>query len=142
MYCHTYINEFSCIFNELQLWSHISSDHPNFLKTVANLSKIDLPKSTEDKLDSIHKMFQDLYNNVVRLRIEVDGKPNLYKQHIVSVKKLIDEFLLHDTHALSIYPQLMGFGKGNSAWQELVKHIINEQTFMLELFQDLRQQIR
>jgi len=142
MYCHTYINEFSCIFNELQLWSHISSDHPNFLKTVANLSKINLPKATEDKLDGIHKMFQELYNNVVRLRIEVDGKPNLYKQHIISVKKLIDEFLLHDTHALSFYPQLLGFGKENSAWQELVKHIINEQAFMLELFQDLRQQIK
>ena len=142
MYCHTYINEFSCVFNELQLWSHISNEHPNFLKNVANLSKVNLPKATEDKLDEIHKMFLELYNNVVHLKIAIDGNPNQYKQHIRAVKRLMDEFILHDTHALAFYPQLMSFGKENSAWQELVKHIINEQTFMFELFEDLRRQIR
>jgi hypothetical protein len=142
MYCYTYINQFACIFNELQLWSHISSEHPNFLKTVATLSNVNLPKATEDKLDDIHKMFLNLYNNVIYLKKSVDGSPTLYSQHIIEIKKLIDEFLLHDMHALNFYPQLLTFGIENKAWKELVKHIINEQTFMLELFEDLKQQLR
>ena len=144
MYCHTIINQFSCVFNELQLWSHISSDHPNFLKTVATLSKVNLPKAAEDELDSIQKVFSKLYNDILHLKKSVDTNPNpnLYRQHIVAIKRLIDEFLFHDTHALSFYPQLLNFGKDNPAWQELVKHIINEQSFMLELFENLRQQIR
>ncbi|APC39987.1 DUF2935 domain-containing protein [Clostridium estertheticum] len=141
MYCHTHINQFSCVFNELQLWSHISSDHPNFLKNVANLSKINLPKVAEDQLDDIHKMFLGLYNNIIYLKKVVVSNPKLYNTHILAVKKVIDEFLLHDTHALSFYPQLLAFGKENDAWQELVKHIINEQNFMFELFTDLKQQI-
>ena len=141
MYCYTYIDQFPCIFNELQLWTHISSDHPNFLKTVATLSNVDLPKATEDALDDIHKMFLKLYNDVVSLKKSVEGSP-LYAQHIVELRKLIDEFILHDTHALYLYPQLLTFGVGNNAWKELVRHIISEQTFMLELFKDLRQQLR
>jgi hypothetical protein len=142
MYCHTYINQFSCIFNELQLWSRISSEHPTFLKTVASLTKVSLTKATEDRLDDFHKKFLGLYNNIVYLKKVVDSNPNLYRKHIMEVKKVIDEFLLFDTQVLSFYPQLMSYGKENSAWQVLVKHIISEQTFMLELFRDLRQQIR
>ena len=142
MYCHTYINQITCVFNELQLWTHISSDHPNFLKTVAKLSKVNLPKSAEDKLDDIHKMFMQLYDKVLNLKKDVYGNPTLYPQHIMEIKKLIDEFLLHDRHALSFYPQLLNYGTENKAWIELVKHIISEQTFMFELFRDLRQQIR
>jgi len=142
MYCYTYINQFACVFNELQLWSHISSEHPSFLKTVATLSKVNLPKNTEDKLDDIAQMFSGLYKNVENLRKSIDGNPNLYTQHIMEVKKLIDEFLLHDTHALSLYPQLLSFGTGNESWKALVNHIISEQSFMFQLFKDLRQQLR
>lgn len=142
MYCYTYINQFACIFNELQLWTHISSDHPSFLKTVATLSNVNLPKDMEDKLDDIHKMFSSLYNNVMYLKKSVDVSHALYTQHIIDIKKLIDEFILHDTHALNLYPELLAFGLENNAWKELVKHIINEQTFMLELFNDLKQQLR
>lgn len=142
MYCHTYINQFSCIFNELQLWSRISSEHPSFLKNVANLSKVSLPKATGDKLDEVHKRFLALYNNIIYLKKVVDSNPNLYRRHILAVKRVIDEFILQDTYVLTFYPQLLDLGKENNAWQELVKHIISEQTFMLELFKDLRQQIR
>ncbi|MGH4123591.1 MAG: DUF2935 domain-containing protein [Clostridium sp.] len=141
MYCYTYINQFSCIFNELQLWTHISSDHPSFLKTVATLSNIKLPKVTEDKLDEIHKMFMGLYNKVINLKKAVNVNPNLYAQHNAGIKNLIDEFIIHDTHAINFYQQLLMFGTENKVWIELVKHIINEQAFMLELFNDLRQQL-
>jgi hypothetical protein len=142
MYCHTYVNQFSCIFNELQLWSHISSDHPIFLKNVANLTKVNLPKATESTLDEINKMFLKLYNETVYLKKIVASNATQYRKHILAVKKIMDEFLHHDTFVLSFYPQLLKFGKENSAWQELVKHIISEQEFMLELITDLRQQIR
>lgn len=141
MYCYTYVNEFSCMFNELQLWSHISSDHPNFLKTVATLSKINLPKEVVDSLDTIHKTFQELYNNVVYLKKTIVGNPNLTNKHAMDVDNLIDSFILHDSKAVYFYPKLMAFGKENMTWKELVTHIINEQAFMLDLFKDLRQQI-
>ena len=142
MYCYTYINQFPCIFNELQLWSHISSDHPIFLKTVAALSDVNLPEDIEKNLEDIHKDFSSLFNKVVHLKRSVDGNPAQYFQHVIDTKALIDEFLCHDTHALSFYPHLISYGKENKAWQELVNHIIDEQTFMLELFKDLKQQIR
>ena len=142
MYCHTYVNQFSCIFNELQLWSHISSDHPVFLKNVANLTKVNLPKATVDTLDEINKVFSKLYNDIIQLKKIVISNPTQYRQHILAVKKIMDEFLHHDTFLLSFYPQLLKFGKKNSAWQELVKHIIDEQGFMLELIRDIRQQVR
>lgn len=139
MYCYTYMNQFTCVFNELQLWSHISSDHPIFLKTVASLSNVKLPKSIVDGLNNIHNAFLKLYNNAVQLKKSTSTNPTQYTIHI---KKLIDEFIYYDTRALSFYPQLLTLAKGNKAWQELVRHIINEQAFMLELFKNLRQQIR
>jgi hypothetical protein len=142
VYCYTCVDEFSCIFNELQLWSYISGDHPNFLKTVAKLSNVPLPQVTEDKLDDIHKSFQTVYDNVLYLKKIVVGNPNLNNQHAMAVKKVINEFMFYDSQVLLFYPQLLNFGKDNMSWQELVKHIISEQTFMLELFQDLEQQIQ
>lgn len=142
MYCWTYVNEFACIFNELQLWTHISSDHPNFLKTVAALSKIELPKDVIDKLDDIHKSFTGLYNRTVTLKKNANANPNLYFRYVMDIKRLMDEFIINDTRAISFYPQLLAYGKENKSWIELVKHIIDEQRFMLELFKDLRQQIR
>lgn len=142
MYCYTYINQFACVFNELQLWSHISSDHPEFLKTVATLANINLPKSTVDELDEIQKMFSRLYNKAVPYKKVIDNSPALYAHHFKDIKSLMDEFILHDIHAINFYPQLLNFGTENKTWIELVKHIINEQTFMLELFKNLRQQIR
>lgn len=142
MYCYTHMLQFTCVFNELQLWSHISSEHPKFLKNVASLTNVNLPKSIESRLDEAHKMFLGVYNNTMYLKRVVDNNPALYRQNIMAIRKLIDEFILHDTHVLSFYPQLLKYGTDNKAWQELVKHIISEQNFMLELFRDLRRQIR
>lgn len=142
MYCYTHLNQFTCVFNELQLWSRISSEHPKFLKNVASLTKVNLPKSSVDVLDEIHKSFLRVYNTSVYLKKVVDGNPNIYYGQIAAVRKVINEFIINDTRVLSFYPELLNFGKDNKAWQELVKHIIREQTFMLELFKDLRNQIR
>jgi len=141
MYCYTYLNQFPCTFNELQLWARISSEHTEFLKTVASLSNVNLPTSTVYNLDEIHKMFSGLYNKVISFKKNVDSSPYLYTQHVNGIKILIDEFIFHDTHAVIFYPHLLTIGTENKTWRELVKHIISEQTFMLELFRDLRQQL-
>jgi len=104
MYCYTYLNQFPCTFNELQLWTRISSEHTDFLKTVASLSNVNLPKATVDNLDEIHKMFSGLYNKVISLKGTVDSSPYLYTQHVNGIKTLIDEFIFHDTHAVNFYP--------------------------------------
>ncbi len=72
MYCYTYINQFPCIFNELQLWAGISSEHPSFLNTVATLSKIKLPKAMEDKLRDFASKSKFVANY---------GKPRFYRQY-------------------------------------------------------------
>lgn len=142
MYCYTHVNQLTCVFNELQLWTHISEDHPNFLKRVAKLSGINLTAPVVDNLTNIHMIFSKLHNDVMYLKRIVNSNPALYVKNIASVKRLIDEFIFHDRHALLLYPQLLRFGQGNAAWQELVKHIIDEQNFMLELFGNLRHQIK
>lgn len=142
MYCYTHVNQLTCVFNELQLWTHISEDHPNFLKRVAKLSGINLTAPVVDNLTNIHMIFSKLHNDVMYLKRIVNYNPALYVKNIASVKRLIDEFIFHDRHALLLYPQLLRFGQGNAAWQELVKHIIDEQNFMLELFGNLRHQIK
>lgn len=142
MYCYTYANEFTCIFNELQLWTHISSEHPMFIKTVASLSKVNLPKGIVTRLDDIHKAFLGLYNNIIYLKKAVNGNPNLYKNNIVAIRRVIDEFIILDTEVLAFYPKLIRLVPENKVFDELVKHIMSEQSFMLELFKNLRQQIR
>ncbi len=132
MYCYTYANEFTCIYNELHLWTHVSSDHPIFLKTVASLSKIRLPKAVEDKLQHTHEIFMQLHHQAVNLK----NNPNP-----AAVRRLIDEFLRADSDVINFYPQLLNFGKGNAAWRELVNHITDEQKFMYELMRNLRRQV-
>lgn len=141
MYCCTYVNQFTCIFNELQLWTRISSEHPIFLKIEAALSKIELPKATEGGLDDIHEKFSELYNDVMYVKRNASVNPNLYVRYIFDTRELIDKFILYDIHTLSFYPQLLIIGEDNEAWKELVRHILSEQAFMLELIKDLRQQI-
>lgn len=141
MYCYTYVNEFTCIFNELILWSHISSDHPVFLKTVATLAKIMLPNDIIEDLDEIHHQFHHLYKHNLQIKKNCSRSSKVNHHEIDDVKNAIDDFILHDARAISFYPQLLDYGKDNPVWQELVKHIINEQSFMLDLFEDLRLQL-
>lgn len=141
MYCYTYANEFACILNELQLWSHISSDHPVFLKTVASLAKIMLPNNILKQLDETHHLFHHLYKHVVHLKKKDANHSRLDHYELAEVKKAIDDFILYNAQAISYYPDLLEYGQDNPVWLELVKHIINEQSFMMDLFDDLRLQL-
>lgn len=132
MYCYTYVNQYNCIFNEIQLWSHVSSDHPIFLKTVANLSKIEIPKTVEDNLLNIHNGFMKLYKQSLCMK---------KNQQSAGIKGVLKEFINLDTYVLAFYPQLIELGRGNRAWSELVNHIISEQKFMYQLINDLIKQI-
>lgn len=132
MYCYTYVNQYLCVFNELQLWTHVSNEHPVFLKTVARLSKIRIPKSVEEKLNNIHQEFMNLYQQSKMLNKE---------QHSLEVRRIIDKFLVLDRDAIEFYPELLNYGKDNEPWKELVHHIIMEQKFMYKLMSDLKKQI-
>lgn len=68
MYCYTLVNNLNCVFNELILWTDISSEHPIFIKTVADLTKKNLPKDIENKLMDTSKNFRNLNKKAMDLR--------------------------------------------------------------------------
>jgi hypothetical protein len=141
VYCYTHVNDYLCIFNELQLWSFISSDQPNFLKAVAGFTKVTLPPAYITELDDLHEKFYSLNSNVISHKRAFASNPKRSPQLTNTVRKLIDSFIAYDTQALALYTQLLSIGRDNDTWQELVKHIIGEQNFMLELFKDLAVQL-
>lgn len=140
MYCYTYVNNINCIVNELLLWSEISSEHPIFIKTVAELSKKNLSKDIIDKLMSINNMFTDLKTKVQGMQNPMYYRCNHY-QNYYNIKMFVKEFLLHDKHFLELLPKLTEYGKDDKVWQELINHIIHEQTFMKDLFFDVLRQL-
>lgn len=127
-----------CVFNELLLWSQISSEHPIFIKTVAELTKKSLREDTLEKLMGINKMFTDLV-----IKIKNTYKNSMTNPHEnLAIYKLINNFLIHDQHILSLLPELKTYGKEDKVWQELLNHITSEQRFMYELFTNLKKQLQ
>ncbi|MCY6959767.1 DUF2935 domain-containing protein [Clostridium brassicae] len=137
MYCFTCANSMTCIFNELLLWSEISSEHPIFIKTVGELTKKNLSKSTLNKLMDINKMFSDLRNKAEILSNEQFNYMTYFK-----TKQLLSEFLLHDKHFLELLPEIQSYGKEDKVWQTLLEHITHEQKFMYQLISNLNLQLR
>ena len=140
MYCHTYANNSYCIVNELLLWTEISSEHPIFIKTIASLTKKKLSDSTLTKLMDVHKMFSELNKTACSIKDEQLSKPCHQYTVMAKISMLVNEFLLHDTHMLSLLPEVQSYGKEDKIWQTLLEHITHEQRFMYELFTDLQKQ--
>lgn len=141
MYCYTYAANFTCVINEILLWSDISSEHPIFVKTVASLTGKKLPPNLASELDGLNKDFGSIKERAEKLRLDVKNNPFQYAKHINMARALINEFLIHDSHALKVYPAVAEIGKEDKVWQTLLHHIIHEQTFMYELFTDLKKQL-
>lgn len=139
MYCFTYINSFQCVINELILWSDISSEHPIFIKTVAQLSHKKLSKDTLEKLMEVNKTF----NEVKEKTLEVKNKitPYMELHQIPDVRGLVKEFLRSDEYFLSILPEVKQYGKDDKTFQTLLEHITDEQKFMYEIMTDLKVQL-
>jgi len=77
MYCYTYVNQFACIFNELELWTHISSEHPTFLKTQALSFYPELLEFGKE-----NKVWQELVNHIIH---EQNFMLELFKNLILQI---------------------------------------------------------
>ncbi|MGI6065701.1 MAG: DUF2935 domain-containing protein [Bacillota bacterium] len=141
MYCFTYAHNINCIFNELLLWSEISSEHPVFITTVADLTNKNLSAEIRAKLRDVTEMFSNFRDRVESARQDIYYSPYYYYSHVQSIRELIEEFLRHDSFFLAVLPEVKEYGKEDRVWQELLEHITKEQQFMYELFQNLRGQL-
>jgi hypothetical protein len=141
MYCYTQFSNITCALNELLLWSHISSEHPIFIKTVAELSKKNLPTNIIEKLMHVNKIFTSLQNDANKLKKDLPQGPYATNMNIKQTKLLIDRFLRNDEFVIGFLPDLKKYGEDDMVWQTLIGHIIHEQQFMYNLFTDLLSQI-
>lgn len=139
MYCFTYINSFQCVINELILWSDISSEHPIFIKTVAQLSHKKLSKGTLEKLMEVNKKFTEVKEKTLEVKKKIT--PYMELHQIPDVRGLVKEFLLSDEYFLSILPEVKQYGKDDKTFQTLLEHITDEQKFMYEIMTDLKVQL-
>lgn len=141
MYCYTYVNNISCIVNELILWSEISSEHPVFIKNVARLTSKDLCEEIIEKLDRINKEFSELKERAENLKEKGKYNSYIYMSSIVKIRELIDIFLKNDSYRMDLISQLKEYGKDDMVWQELIEHIGYEQKFMYETFREVKMQL-
>lgn len=141
MYCYTYVNNISCVLNELSLWSDISSEHPIFIQTVAKLTNKNLPKSVLEKLDEVNKRFSELKNRTKEVSGMMPLNPYMSYGVIMQLRALVERFLANDRFALSVIEEVKKYGKEDKVWQTLLEHITEEQTFMYELFMKIRMQL-
>jgi hypothetical protein len=123
------------------LWTEITNEHPIFIKTIASLTKKNLDKAVLEKLMDINRIFSELHKNVEQTKENVDKNPYMFYSYKTEVNSYIEQFLKQDKYFLSILPDVKRYGKTDKVWQELLEHITHEQTFMFELFSDLKSQI-
>lgn len=141
MYCYTQVNNLVCVFNELELWSSISSEHPIFIKTVGGLTNKNLPPNIIDKLLYINKIFTDLENQTLTFKKSMVPNPQMHYQYIKQLRTLVDVFLKNDEYVFTVLPEVKQYGLEDKTWQALLEHITHEQRFMYNLFTDLRDQL-
>ncbi|MPN63789.1 hypothetical protein SDC9_211555 [bioreactor metagenome] len=125
------------------MWTEISSEHPIFLKTVAELTNKNLMEETVSRLDDIHNEFAELNK-----RVKNFYRPNYNTAQYIfpgARRKAIElcwQFLRLDREALRLYDELKNEGLEDKVWQTLVEHIIHEQKYMYRLFRMLLDQIQ
>jgi len=141
MYCYTYAQSVNCILNELLLWSAISSEHPVFIKTVAELTNKNLPQNLLKTLAEINEIFSNLKEKAEILQQEMMNNPYFYYAYAGKIRELAETFLMYDQRFLEVLPEVMQYGKDDRVWQELLEHINKEQSFMYQLFYNLLRQI-
>lgn len=141
MYCFTYASSYDCVFNELILWSDISSEHPIVAKTLAELSGKELPRNMEETLENFNRDFADFKKKVIQTREQLVY--NQYYRNDVGgeLRKLISEFLIMDENFLKFIDELKKVAPEDKIWQTLMEHFIEEQSFMKKLFEDLKLQV-
>nr|WP_279288983.1 DUF2935 domain-containing protein [Anaerosolibacter carboniphilus] len=132
-----------CVLRELLMWTDISSEHPIFVKTVAKLSKKDLPKSIVEELKKLNKSFEELNMNA---KEQLTNAQNSVAQptmcgYMNQAKMLLNEFGRLNRIWIGLIKEIMKYGKDDKVWQTLLSHIEEEQIYMDRLFHTLYMQI-
>lgn len=137
MYCFTYANSLNCIFNNLFLWSKTTAEHPIFIKTVAELTHKNLSAELVEQLTELNKTFYELNQRTQRLNKQMSRQimPTL------PLKQLIQQFLVANDMMINVVTDVKQYEKDDEVWQMLVEHILSEQKYMNDLFEDLLLQI-
>lgn len=142
MYCLSIVTGIKCVINELNMWTDISSEHPIFLKTVAELTNKNLSAEIISKLDSMSSAFATLNRRVKTFY----GQFNVTANYISPFSKRMaidfcNRFLQLDKEFISLLKDLKKYGAEDKVWQTLVEHITHEQKYMYRLFSSLLNQI-
>ena len=124
------------------MWTDISSEHPIFLKTVAELTNKNLPSEIVLRLDNMNRAFSALNRRVKTFY----GQHNVTTHYISPISKKVtmdfcNRFLQLDKEMISLLSDLKKFGTEDKIWQALVEHITHEQKYMYRLFSSLLSQI-
>jgi len=143
MYCLAVVTGINCVINELNIWTEISSEHPVFLKTVAELTDKNLTEEMVMGLDNINKRFAELNRRVRNLysqsyNFSYYAMPNLRMRVIILCRR----FMQLDREAIRLYEDLTEVGREDRVWQTLIEHIIHEQKYMYRLFGKLLEQLQ
>lgn len=135
MYCLAVVTGVQCVVNELNMWTDISSEHPVFLKTVAELTDKKLTEVMVSKLDEMNIKFTELNKKVKNFY-----KHNYYVAHYIfpdtrnGTIDLCRQFMKLDKEVLRLYGELKNVGLEDKIWQTLLEHITHEQKYMYRLF--------
>jgi hypothetical protein len=125
------------------MWTDISSEHPIFIKTVAKLSKKDLPKSIVEELKKLNKSFEELNLKAKEQLVIVQSmaaQPTMYG-YMNQAKMLLNEFGRLNRIWIGLIKEIMKYGRDDKVWQSLLSHIEEEQIYMDRLFHTLYMQI-
>jgi hypothetical protein len=137
------LTDIGCALRELDMWTEISKEHPVFIKNVAKLSNIDLPKELIEKLDMINRHFESLHQAVKELmrQQQYGGMGWITYPPMMQVRNLVETFLQYDMNFINVLKQVQNYGKENKVWQTLIEHIMQEQEYMYRLFVTLKNQM-
>ncbi|KXG74180.1 DUF2935 domain-containing protein [Thermotalea metallivorans] len=143
MYCYTIACNLQCVLRELIMWTDISSEHPIFIKTVAKLTKKDLPKNIVEELKKLNEMFEELNKHA---KEQLAGMQHMMMHpalwvHMNQIKTLLNEFGRRNRIFMNLLKEMMHYGKEDKVWQTLLSHIEEEQTYMDRLFHTLYMQL-
>lgn len=136
MYCFAVVTDIKCVINELYMWTDISSEHPIFLKTVAELTDKNLTDEMVLRLDDLREKFMDLN---IRVKNSVNYMYPTSRRRAIDLCK---QFIQLDREALRLYNELANIDPEDKIWQTLIEHIIHEQKYMYRLFNMLLYQIQ
>lgn len=143
MYCYTMAYSLQCVLRELIMWTDISSEHPIFVKTVAKLSRKDLPKDISEELKKLSKSFETLNLKAKEQLVDAQSmaaQPMMYV-YMNRAKVLLNEFGRLNRIWIGLIKEIMKCGKEDKVWQTLLSHIEEEQAYMDRLFHTLYMQI-